>query len=419
MNDAIEKTILKARDIRAETIRRYSKTAKTIVVLSVNMPGAMKNTPHGAYLLRQFSKVVCDTFDATLINRHESDAGDYDVFETSWDAKHVKTLCLDIEDQIPLGRFIDLDVHTQGGAFSRAMLGVPERRCFVCDDMARQCARTKKHRLSVLRETLNEHVEAMIASTLESMVTEALRCELELTPKLGLVSLEDSGAHDDMDASHFHASIDALAPFFKAFAEAGFIEPINLESLRNLGMRAEKAMFEATGGVNTHKGAIFCFGAVLPFAARGVLHGESLESIIHLTATQSKTLVEADFESLMQSEAATAGEHIYKTYGFKGVRAEVASGFKSIFAWYPDDNPYRALVNIIARAEDTTVINRHGIGMLRALQQDMRALLEASKFDDNLYAVISDKYKNANVSPGGAADLLALSFFFDRFTKIL
>ena len=86
----------------------------------------------------------------------------------------------------------------------------------------------------------------------------ALRLELDTPLKPGLVCPESSGAHSDMDYGTMLSGIRAIRPFFPRFAMAP-----DVESLRALGIEAEEAMLRSTGGVNTHRGAIFAIGLAL------------------------------------------------------------------------------------------------------------------------------------------------------------
>src|SRR5436190_3340729 len=105
--------------------------------------------------------------------------------------------------------------------------------------------------------------------------TRALWDELALYPKPGLVSLGDSGSHADMDASTFVRSLFALRGHFRAMAAAGACAA-PFSELRDLGLRAEAAMLFATGGVNTHRGAIFALGLLGAAAASTSVRGEKL-----------------------------------------------------------------------------------------------------------------------------------------------
>ena len=89
--------------------------------------------------------------------------------------------------------------------------------------------------------------------------TLALHDELSLAPKPGLVTLIDAGSHDDMDAHTFMRSLFSLRRYFAQIAEAGF-GGADFAVLERCGIAAEARMLAATGGVNTHRGAIFMLG---------------------------------------------------------------------------------------------------------------------------------------------------------------
>ena len=99
------------------------------------------------------------------------------------------------------------------------------------------------------------------------LATASLLLEVETWPKPGLVSHVDCGSHDDMHAGTFRASVrEVLHPFFVALASAG---GTGIGELRAIGLSAKQAMMAATGGVNTHRGAIFGLGLLC--AAAGAL----------------------------------------------------------------------------------------------------------------------------------------------------
>ena len=98
-----------------------------------------------------------------------------------------------------------------------------------------------------------------LADRIGATAAQALRLELETWPKPGLVSLVDTGSHDDMDAATFHRSIAVLEPFLAELGAAGAMAA-RMPVLRRVGLAAEAAMLAATGGINTHRGAIFGLG---------------------------------------------------------------------------------------------------------------------------------------------------------------
>ena len=98
---------------------------------------------------------------------------------------------------------------------------------------------------------------------LAALAQRALFVELDTPMKPGLVCPDSPGAHSDMDYTVMAAGIRALRPFWSQMALAP-----DAPSLIALGIEAEKAMMAATGGVNTHRGAIFCLGIALNAAMR-------------------------------------------------------------------------------------------------------------------------------------------------------
>ena len=97
----------------------------------------------------------------------------------------------------------------------------------------------------------------------------ALYAELALHPKPGLVSPLDSGSHDDMDMTTFMRSLFALRGYYRDIAAAG-ARGADFATLQALGIAAERRMLAATGGINTHRGAVFGLGLLA--AAAGWLH---------------------------------------------------------------------------------------------------------------------------------------------------
>lgn len=182
-------------------------------------------------------------------------------------AEEVKTLLCRLEDALPIGRLWDLDVLGEDGRpLSRQALGLPPRACLVCDAPAKICARERRHDLSALQAAIQQrwqwqsHALDMARAMREALCQEAL-----LTPKPGLVDALNHDNHPDMPLPLMLQSAATLEPYFAAMAMLGMQYPHApdtglLARLRPLGLAAEQATRRTTGGVNTHKGAIFAFG---------------------------------------------------------------------------------------------------------------------------------------------------------------
>ena len=112
--------------------------------------------------------------------------------------------------------------------------------------------------------------QTVAAEEMVSRVERALLTEVRLTPKPGLVDIRNAGAHRDMDLASFEASTAVVAPWMEKFFSLWATNTANimpeqvLTMLRPVGMACETDMLAATGGVNTHRGAIFA----LAYSAR-------------------------------------------------------------------------------------------------------------------------------------------------------
>ncbi|WP_035346443.1 MULTISPECIES: triphosphoribosyl-dephospho-CoA synthase CitG, partial [Dickeya] len=266
-------------------------------------------------------------------------------------------------------------------------------------------------------------------------VVAALTHEVQLTPKPGLVDGANSGSHRDMDMGTFEASIAALSPWFARFTAAGWQHrhlPLAqlLARVRPVGLAAEQAMHAATGGVNTHKGGIFAFGLVCSAAGWLAGRGERLSraSLCASVAQMSAGLVETELAG--GALAVTAGERLYRELGLTGARGEAASGFATVRRYsLPAYLAARArgvaereallhtLVVLMAHNRDTNVVSRGGLAGLSLVQRLAREQLSAGVTVAGLEAM--DRILIAqNLSPGGSADLLALTWLLAGYPAL-
>ena len=248
----------------------------------------------------------------------------------------------------------------------------------------------------------------------------ALRLELDTPLKPGLVGPDSVGAHRDMDYNLMRKGIAAIRPFFPRMALAA-----SPEELRQLGVDAEKAMLAATGGVNTHRGAIFALGLALN--AAGKLSARRMEStdnerfMKNCLVDFSQSICRKSLnDSELHSTAPSHGAKAVREYGVKGARELACEGYKPLFEdWLPY---YRAchfersreictLLRIMATLDDTCVIHR--VGYDRAMEVKDEAKTMAERFDMDKLKVMCDRYASEGISPGGAADMLALTIFMD------
>ena len=66
----------------------------------------------------------------------------------------IKMEAVRIEEGLPWGRALDIDVAARGGAVSRERLGMPPRSCIICGGNAKECAKLGAHPYAELRERI-------------------------------------------------------------------------------------------------------------------------------------------------------------------------------------------------------------------------------------------------------------------------
>jgi len=249
--------------------------------------------------------------------------------------------------------------------------------------------------------------------------------ELVLYPKPGLVSLVDTGSHDDMDASTFVRSLFSLRRYFLDIALAG-AQDSEFETLRRLGVDAERRMLAATGGINTHRGAIFSLGMLCAAAGRAALDGAGGWQPGRLRAT----LVECWGAALSahRGPAASNGAAVRARHAAPGAREQAAAGFPAIFELaLPTLRRTLAagrglrcaridtLFTLMAGLSDTNVYHRGGAEGARIVRETSSGFLErggtaAAGWEEEAVAA-HRRFVAHRLSPGGAADLLAATCF--------
>ncbi|NGP61024.1 triphosphoribosyl-dephospho-CoA synthase CitG [Paenibacillus thiaminolyticus] len=269
----------------------------------------------------------------------------------------------------------------------------------------------------------------------------ALLLEVSASPKPGLVDRFNRGAHKDMDFFTFMESSAALSSYFVKCARLGAEfrgdrPPELFNSLRPLGMAAEQAMFDATDGVNTHKGLVFSLGIICAAAACCMVEQQKArvdaDALCERISRMTAGLCSRELDSLKKTEGLTNGETLYRKFGLKGIRGEVENGFpavrncslpafrhlKSQGACHMNDRCVQTLLHLMAVNEDTNIVARHDMDTLAFVQGQAQRVLDAGGMLTDqgrqmIYKLDEDFIKR-NISPGGSADLLAVTIMLDR-----
>ncbi|MTC75990.1 triphosphoribosyl-dephospho-CoA synthase CitG [Providencia zhijiangensis] len=278
--------------------------------------------------------------------------------------------------------------------------------------------------------TLNDDV----VNHYSQLAWQAMLAEVNLTPKPGLVDKCNTGAHKDMALTDFHLSANAIAKFFPLFLHAGYEHyqlPINqlLRQIRGIGIDCEKAMFRATQGVNTHKGSIFSLGLVLTAVGRlfGLQQRVTPSAISQVVSGMCQGLTA---ELQQPAEHPTAGQRLFQEYGFTGARGEAEQGYQLVIAHalphylkqlaegkQADIALLDTLIFLMSLNDDTNIANRGGMAGLQWVKQQATSLLQQGIQDEQDLSKVQQfdlQCIEKNLSPGGSADLLILTWFFAR-----
>ena len=424
--------MLDARERRAAAQREMiERHGLPLVSFTLNVPGPVKDS---ALLRRAFDEglrqigAVLLAEQIETVQRAETRAatGCEALLAVRAGALRVKRALCAIEEKCAIGRYFDIDViDTDGAKISRAEAGAPERRCFLCGKPAAECARSRTHSAAELQthvfSALGAFLDGRCADQIAERAVRALLYEVAVTPKPGLVDRANAGAHDDMDFFSFQRSAAALTAYFRECALSGLHgegrgAAERFDDVKFLGVLAERDMLEATGGVNTHKGAVFSLGTLC--AAAGYLYQTKASFSVEEMRREAAAMARDACEAFAQAHGgALYGARKEAVCGFETVAEIALPALRRALAKgkTPNDAGVEALLALLCGAEDTNLVRRGGAeapARLRArteelCRMDANALSVAAQLDAECIA--------ANLSPGGCADLLAVAYFFFFF----
>lgn len=423
--------VLRARDARClrqqQMLREHGLP---LLSFTMNIAGPVKTDGLIRYAFQEGVSCIERTLQARRVPAVQTIqtlefTGNEQLWAVDADAAALKQWMMEIEENHPLGRLFDIDVlNASGEKLARNV----HRSCLICGGDVHVCARSRAHSVQELyqraREIIREYMDGKFARRIGMCAQRALLYEAVTTPKPGLVDAQNSGAHRDMDLFTFMDSAAALRAWFEEAARIG-MEHASPEdtfaALRAQGIAAEGEMLAATAGVNTHKGALFSLGIVCCAAGRAG-EGASAEEILTAAAKIAAPSL-ADFEALSHTNAKTGGEEQYLQRRFTGIRGEAAAGFPSVAEHaLPalrealargktiNDAGLHALVALMACLKDSNILRRRGEAALKNVQARCAELIQYGFTRGDLERMNED-FVRENISPGGSADLLALTYF--------
>jgi holo-ACP synthase CitX len=413
---ALRQQLLEARDARAAAIARACEAGRTVIAVSVNIPGPEK-CPSGA---RGLARLASEALGRNRVARplaEGTDAlGPWTILASPLAPAATKRAAIDLETTLPAGRLLDLDVYdSSGGQVDRRSLGIPARSCLLCSRPAVDCIRVGRHSA----EDVGDAAARLLTRVLAAALVRGARTELDLTPKPGLVDRLDNGSHPDLSFDDMSRSIDLLPVYFDELLALD--DPLDLAACVAAGVRAERRMLDAIGS-NAHKGYIFLAGLVL-LGARPAADRDGLRSRI---STLTRRLLDARTRADRSDREPTHGDRVRTDHGMGGIVGEALQGLPAVFerglpvltASSGPKAQHLLMAALMQSVEDTTAVHRcgpDGLARLRADGRRLERLVESGEEYLPWLAALNDEYRGLNLTMGGVADCMALCFALDEW----
>ena len=282
-------------------------------------------------------------------------------------------------------------------------------------------------------------------SIIPQLALKALMYEVSVSPKPGLVDRFNNGSHNDMNFYTFVDSVLSFESYFKQYYELGrhLSNTSELTELfdgsRQIGIEAEKAMFKATKGINTHKGANFSFALLLVTIGYMVERHHlttwtktNTNDMLDLISQMTKDVLLQDFDDVHLKDKLSHGEVLFVEHGITGIRGEAVSGYpilKDILMPYlrkldghlVEHDLLKALLLVMGHIEDGNIIYRGGFDAWEQVKSEALALFNEPLNQEEFLKEMDDydaKLIERHLSPGGAADALGLGIFLHLLEAI-
>ncbi|MFV0498826.1 MAG: triphosphoribosyl-dephospho-CoA synthase [Bacilli bacterium] len=426
----LRENILEEREKRIYLIRKFMKESeKFIIIIKCNVCGNDKNFSYLECVKKYFLNLVYQNFNVYKSNYYASADGNYYLVQIN-DREEliIKNELIMLEEQA-FGRYIDLDLYTNlEHSISRGSLGIKSRKCIICGGKTIECMRMSKHSAEEVLSKMERDVKVQLVNELVSYAKEAMTEEVSVDLKFGLVTKNSCGKHLDMDYNLFIKSIESISQNIFAYANVGFdLNENSFETLRTIGIDIENSMFNATNGVNTHKGLIFLLGFVMPSIIDCLYNNKQFTTIEKNIKFLAKDIMK-DFTTKKIKN--TFGVKSYVKYSILGVRGEVLNGLDKVFnavrlfECYEGTNDKLVLdllLHYMSILDDTVILHSQDLGFLKYLKTVARNIIDVggsrSESGLNLIKAYTNEFINLGVSPGGSADMVAITLLLLKVKK--
>ena len=267
--------------------------------------------------------------------------------------------------------------------------------------------------------------------TISGFAIQAMLYEVSCAPSPGLVSPVSNGAHKDMNYFTFIDSTAVLSKYLALFVQEGYSNRSCkdiFDSIRTVGAEAERDMFNRTQGINTHKGMLFLMGIACAATGKAIYEKKPFREIQTIIKEMTEGIVNKELLLLKDNSLLSHGEKLYLKYKNEGVRGEVERGIPTVFDYslklYKEnldlnlnDRLVHTLIGIMTICNDTTIIHRHNPQTLEKVKEMAKNIIKLGGMNTTQgREKINDlctEFIERNISPGGSADLLAVTVFLN------
>jgi holo-ACP synthase len=135
-------------NIQNDLLKKYNNT---LICARINYPGIYKDNELTRGIMSVVKKEIISSFESSILYQSLSYTAEGPCFMiiVSLGSEDAKLCAVKIEDEHPLGRFTDIDVYRpDGSSLSRSQFGLESRKCYLCDDTAHNCVRSRKHSIN-------------------------------------------------------------------------------------------------------------------------------------------------------------------------------------------------------------------------------------------------------------------------------
>lgn len=141
--------ILEAREERVILIHRLIKKHNLpLLVMRVNYPGLQKTNELTVEIIQDMGLMLGSLWGDRVKFKSWQLSAEGPAFwlVVQGDAAVLKRAAIDLEERHLLGRCLDIDVYDcLGQSLSRQEFGYPRRKCYLCENDAQNCVRSRHH----------------------------------------------------------------------------------------------------------------------------------------------------------------------------------------------------------------------------------------------------------------------------------